>query len=758
MNDRAWLRRAVLAADLLALAAFAASQGDPWTFLVAGSVVVAGFALSDGPRGLVMPGWAVRASVVAGILWGTLEFLSRPAPVEAARTVGLVVAAGMCVKAWDRRGPTDWRQSLILSVVLAVSSTLHSSDFLVGVLVMSFACAAVPSAMLLQVRSGAEAAVARLRAPGPRGRRGPVPEPVEGTAAARSLARTAALAVALAFVASVGVFAAFPREIAGSGRGTTRVSGFRPDVDLWSGGRISLSSRVAMTVRLLDPQGAPGKLVSPLRMRGAVLDRYEPADARWTGRDRFSRFRRFDVPAGGDFVPLAPVVRDARSNVWTQEVQMRSFASDRILSAWMPLAVACDEARTFGLDRSTGEIFDIGGAPGRPASYAVRMSAYPPPHFVEAVLPGPTGTAGSEPGFPVERVGEIARQVLAQRGPADLPGAEAAARDPAAARLRARLIADTFEAWLSGGGFAYTTDLSAFRRDAGDDPIVQFLDRTLAGHCEHFASALAALCLASGVEARVVTGFVSNEYDTVTDRYVFRESGAHAWVEVRVAEGQWMTFDPSPMAELEAIQLANRTWMDGFRWLLDPVEFTWNSRFAGFDARAQAALADRVGRAARSARSWGESLADRAAAFARANFVPGATGIAWAISVLGIAAAASAILVILSRRVRRVSRVLGASARGTAARVALLRDAGFYLDALDALERAGAAKPAWRTPMAHAEALRRERPGAGEAFAAVVSRLYDVRYGGVRPTRAGRASAAAEVAALRRALRDGYTR
>jgi hypothetical protein len=219
-----------------------------------------------------------------------------------------------------------------------------------------------------------------------------------------------------------------------------------------------------------------------------------------------------------------------------------------------------------------------------------------------------------------------------------------------------------------------------------------------------------------------------------------------------------MTFDPSPMAELEAIQLANRTWMDGFRWLLDPVEFTWNSRFAGFDARAQAALADRVGRAARSARSWGESLADRAAAFARANFVPGATGIAWAISVLGIAAAASAILVILSRRVRRVSRVLGASARGTAARVALLRDAGFYLDALDALERAGAAKPAWRTPMAHAEALRRERPGAGEAFAAVVSRLYDVRYGGVRPTRAGRASAAAEVAALRRALRDGYTR
>ena len=163
MNARAWLRRTALAADLLALAAFAASQGDPWTFLVAGAVVVAGFALSDGPRGLFMPGWAVRASVVAGILWGSLEFLSRPAPVEAARTVGLVVAAGMCVKAWDRRGPTDWRQSLILSVVLAVSSTLHSSDFLVGVLVMSFACAAVPSAMLLQVHSGAEAAVARLR-------------------------------------------------------------------------------------------------------------------------------------------------------------------------------------------------------------------------------------------------------------------------------------------------------------------------------------------------------------------------------------------------------------------------------------------------------------------------------------------------------------------------------------------------------------------------------------------------------------------
>ena len=93
---------------------------------------------------------------------------------------------------------------------------------------------------------------------------------------------------------------------------------------------------------------------------------------------------------------------------------MRSLASDRVFSAWMPLAIACDETRIFGLDRRTGELVDIGGGRlGRPGSYRIRMQAFPSAAFVQSVLPSsaPSPAAGAV-GFPVARVREIAERVL----------------------------------------------------------------------------------------------------------------------------------------------------------------------------------------------------------------------------------------------------------------------------------------------------------------------------------------------------------
>ena len=760
MNVGTWLSRSVLAACMLALAAFSASQADAWVLVVAGSVTVAGFTLSGGPRGLVLPAWAVRLSVLGGIAWGALEVFARPGAEDAARAVGLVVAAGICVKAWDRRVPSDWRQVLVLAMVLCASAALHSSDFLVGALVIAFAAALVPAAMLLQLHAGGEAVAAARRAAVPAGRRAPALESPLGAASARGMRRVATVGALAGIGMSLVVFAVFPRELAGDGGGRGRVSGFRPTIDLWSGGRISQSSRVAMTVRLLDPQDRPGELTMPLRMRGAVLDSYDPAEARWSGSGRFSRIRRFRTEPSGGFEPLSQRVREERSNVWTQEVQMRSLASDRVFSAWMPLAIACDETRIFGLDRRTAELVDIGGGRlGRPGSYRIRMQAFPSAAIVQAVLPSSTPfPAAGDVGFPVPRVGEIAARVLAEQGPENLPTDAEIAEDPSLRRTRARRIAAFFESWLSGGGFRYSTDLSAYRRGEGDDPIVQFLDVHRAGHCELFASAMAALCLASGVEARVVTGFIATEYDGVSDRYVFRESGAHAWVEVRVDEFQWMTFDPSPLAELLAIQQANRTWLDGFRWILDPVEFTWNSRFAGFDARAQAELADRAGEATRAAQAWLAARARDASAQAERFFMQGAVGVAWVASVAGTLAAVGGILAVLAARGRRAASALGARGMGPVARIALARDAGFYLEALRVLDRAGVAKPAWRTPLAHAHELRLRSLDASEAFEAIVRRLYAIRFGGVRPTRGARREADDLVAELRRALADGYTR
>jgi hypothetical protein len=361
------------------------------------------------------------------------------------------------------------------------------------------------------------------------------------------------------------------------------------------------------------------------------------------------------------------------------------------------------------------------------------------------------------PDFPVPEVRAIAQRILEESSLADLPDEAAIARDPQERWIRNRRIAAMLQEYLSSPRFRYTTDLSDFRRTGNEDPNVLFLDRYRFGHCEYFASAMVALCRSLGIEARVVTGFMATEYDSVSDRYVIRESGAHAWAEVRTGEWQWGTFDPSPIAEVLAIQQANRTWMDSFRWILDPIEFAWNSRFASFDSRAQAELVDRVGAGTRGIGEWASERAKELVDAANRWFRLGSAGTLW-LALVGVTLAIAAVAAwVVGRRLRRVGEELGAGGESLVDRLALGRDAAFYLDSLDVLRRAGAGKPRGRTPRVHAEDLRTRNPAAGEAFSAIVGLFYEIRYGGRACSRAERVAADAMVDRLRSALGRGYT-
>lgn len=757
MNAALGFRRMAIALVLLSLAAFSASERSPWTLVVGGVVALAATSVTDGPRRRSLPPWILRLGVVAAIAWGSWSFATQPSAEEAPRIVGNVVLGVLLLKLWDRKSPADWRQVVALSIVLVVAAALLSVDFLVGVLVIAYAMAIVPATMLYHLYAGAERATDDRRAAAVRpGALAPMEAP-HGARPARHLRRMAVAGVVLGIALSSVVFLLFPRDSAlGAGQGGGRRSGFRSDISLWGSGRISLSSRVAMTVRLRDPRGTAGQLTLPLRMRGAVLDAYVPGAGQWRGDPSRAGDRSYQTDGGDGFVWFAPEAREERSNVWTQEVEMRSLASEHVFSAWLPLGVSCEEMRTFTIDPRTAELTEVAsGIVGRPRSYTIRMQAYPSPRIAKAVA---GGLPPAEVGFPVPEVRAVAERVVAAAADAEIPGAAEIAADPQQRWVRNRRIAGLFTDWLSGPEFRYSTDLAEFRRRGGEDPVVLFLERYRFGHCEHFASALVALCRSVGVEARVVTGYMATEYDGVTDRYVFRESGAHAWAEVRTGEWQWGTFDPSPMEELLAIQRANRTWMDSFRWILDPIEFAWNSRFASFDSRAQAELSDRVSTGARGAGAW---LAERGQAVvdsANRWFRLGPAGAMW-LGLVGFALAiAVAAAVAVGRRMRRAADELGARGTGVRSLAALGRDASFYLEALDALAGAGLAKPPGRTPAVHAAAVRLANPDAGAAFAEVVERFYAVRYGGARSSREDRAAASALVARLRAALARGYTR
>ena len=756
MNAALLFRRAAMVLVLVAVAAFAASQRSGWVLVAGGILAVAALRLTDGPRRRALPAFVLRIGVIALILWGIVDFMQLPSPAQAPRVVGYVVLGALLLKLWDRKEPSDWRQVIVLSIVLVVASALVSDDFLVGVLVIGYAVVAIVATMLYQLHAGAERAVTDRRAAAVRAGALPPLEAPHGSAPVRHLRRLAVVGIVLGVALSTMVFLMFPRDsVLGGGTGGARQSGFRPDVSLWSGGRVSLSSRIAMTVTLLDPRGTPGNLVLPLRLRGAVLDRYRPSEAQWRAEALRGGGRTYLTRQGAGFQWFAGEGRAERTNVWTEVVEMRSLASEHVFTAWLPLAVACDEPRSFTLDPRNAQLSETySGISGRPRSYSLRMQAYPSAAVSRAVA---GAQPPAEPEFPVPEMRVIAQRILDESTLTDLPDAATIAADPQERWIRNRRIAAMLQDYLSGPRFRYTTDLSGFRRTGNDDPIVLFLERYRFGHCEYFASAMVALCQSLGVEARVVTGFMATEYDTVSERYVIRESGAHAWAEVRTGEWQWATFDPSPIAEVLAIQQANRTWMDSFRWILDPVEFAWNSRFASFDSRAQAELVDRVGAGTRGFGDWASERGRELVDSVNRWFRLGAAGTLWLVLVGVTIAIAVVAAWVVGRRLRRVGEELGAGGESLADRLALGRDAAFYLDSLDALRRAGAGKPRGRTPRAHADELRTRNPEAGEAFLAIVGLFYEIRYGGRACSRAERVAADAMVDRLRSALGRGYT-
>jgi transglutaminase-like putative cysteine protease len=89
----------------------------------------------------------------------------------------------------------------------------------------------------------------------------------------------------------------------------------------------------------------------------------------------------------------------------------------------------------------------------------------------------------------------------------------------------------------------------------GEDPVDEFLFDTRRGFCEHYASAFVALMRAAGIPSRVVVGYLGGELNTAGDYLIVRQSDAHAWAEIWVAERGWVRVDPTGAIAPERIEL-----------------------------------------------------------------------------------------------------------------------------------------------------------------------------------------------------------
>ena len=88
----------------------------------------------------------------------------------------------------------------------------------------------------------------------------------------------------------------------------------------------------------------------------------------------------------------------------------------------------------------------------------------------------------------------------------------------------------------------------------GEDPVDQFLFETRKGFCEHYAASFVILMRLAGIPARVVIGYQGGEFNPVGGHLVVRQSDAHAWAEVWLAEQGWTRVDPTAAVAPERIE------------------------------------------------------------------------------------------------------------------------------------------------------------------------------------------------------------
>ncbi len=745
--------------------AFSFADDKPLLALLAAVWVGLSWMFSRGNRvvrPLTLPRIGVNLLVMAAIVNAVFRAFDHSQENPFVSTLGQFLLFLALTKLLDRREPRDEDQVVALSVAIGIAAMLTSNSFVVGVLLIIYVPVALVTAMLWQIRAGQAQLEKYIRLEtvstggGPGTPSDATPDralttglhPRRGFAAVcvGSLLATSALA-------SVG-FVFLPRgfgnDLLGNfGAGKQAQIGFVEAVKLGQAGFLSENATPVMDVQLTDSGGrsigAAGEL---LYLRGGARDEYDrdgyvwkesrssdPLDGLHPGRSNdidVEKERKWTVPLSSDLAP-APESAATASLYRTQKFTMRGGTPGKnLFTLWRPISVRPDRSIRLHYSARSG---------------AIRCADGPGPLFtytVESRLTDHLSAAPVRPrDFQEGRIRAFTDDLLASRN-LDRSKRDRPSR-PVIAAIRDYLRTN----------YTYTTEMVA--PPQGTDPLEFFLFERKSGHCEYFASAMTAMCQSQGIPARIVTGYLASEFNSLSDQYVVRESNAHAWVEAFVTvdpetgRGRWETFEPSPQADIERLHRPPSGVFARIRSWYDALEIGWSNSVVGFDNASR--RTDRAAMEEMGASSRLIMLSDRVATWIKTlRASPGS--FPWLIRWFPIVAPCAIGVIIL---VRSAFRRVGASRLRTRIRAAYglssFKPSGFYARALKALDRAGTPKPESVPPARFADVIAERSPTAAEHLRALAATLYQSRFGGRTLTAAELAAADDRVRQLEAALR-----
>ena len=432
------------------------------------------------------------------------------------------------------------RQLLLIGFLLFLTTAIAGTDLLFLVWMLAWACAAALA--LLQQAWEPSAAL----------RPGPPPLP--------PLARVP-LWVGAAALFGAGFFVILPRLSLGlrpallTGAATAMSqAGLSERLDLSGGGPLEPNPEVALRIAPtegVDPRRDPGWTQGLALLRGITLEvvrgsRWEPA-------------------------PLTPALVFARTT---------GAALQRAEVLYTPTShgILALPAGLISL-----EPVELPLVPGPGASLRWR---YPRARTAPITVSwDPQQTAPAEPRLPPRRL-----EVLTHLEPEHEAARRASLRF-APGILPAPQLAEELASALQR--FRYTLENPA---GTAANPLEDFLERSQAGHCEYFASALALMLRARGVPARVVSGYRLGPWIPEGGYFRVSQNEAHSWVEYW-HEGRWFTVDPTPAGAAASAGGAKgfgplERWVDAlrYRWERYVVRFSDQDQQTGLawlQARAQ---------------------------------------------------------------------------------------------------------------------------------------------------------------------------
>ena len=264
----------------------------------------------------------------------------------------------------------------------------------------------------------------------------------------------------------------------------------------------------------------------------------------------------------------------------------------------------------------------------------------------------------------------------------------------------------------------FTYSLAA---DDNRQDLDSFLWSSQAGNCEYFATAMVLLLRQIGIPSRLAVGFLSTEWNEFGAFYEVRQSDAHAWVEAYFPDRGWTTFDPTP-PDLNAGgggTFFGEIWKRLGRYV-SSIEARWYRYVVGYDSDTQKTLFDIL------RFRWVKALR--------------AAGIGLLILAVG-----TAVLLRWKPWKRRSGRLYRKAGQG------------FYADILVRLEKAGLARPDWRTPADFSSDVVRRRPDLS-GLTHLTARYYEIRYAGRSLSPDERRSLEGEARNFLAALRAGRRR